>query len=789
MSVLVLVTLSIWLGAAQTSRNVEFGITLLDSPVSDLIFCGDDNQVILALSEKDTLYRSDDSGNTWTSLTEALKQASTGALVNGKASGKVDRVVLSNADPSYLSLIGAGGLVWFSGDCAKTFKTVNQGRSINEFLPHPTVKNWALSASWEKCSDFQDTACKPNKSLYVTRNSGVDWVAIADFVVQFSWAQEGLDSDLKDRIPKERIIFSQIREDARGQKISGWSQGIDLKKSDDFMKTSEVLVIRGNRFIIADRYILVAQVIEEQSSDVQLLVSNERNLEKFYKAELPIKRIPEHSYTLLDSSEDSLMLNINHYGPDASYGNIYISDPTGRKFALSLLHNVRSSNGISDVVKLESLEGIYLANYYDKEFTTKELQRFKSVNKKVASNTNPPERSYIKTVVTFDKGGEWKSLAPPEKDSEGKRVVCEDSDCSLHLHLLTFERFAPAYSTQSAVGLLLGTGNVGYSLSHSADEINTYLSRDGGLNWIEIMKGSNIYEIGDHGALIVMADDQNPTDTLYYSWNEGLTWESLKFSSTKVKVENLIIKPGATTQKFILYGSSKAKGVVVSLDFSSLHEPQCRNADLAGTESSDYELWSPNDGRAGSRCLMGRHVTYIRRKREAECFNGESYEAVTEIENCECSPSDYECDVGFYKDRAGSCQRVESFELPAEVCEEDDAYYEIFTGYRRVAGNTCVGGVSSSLEPLKVLCSSSSWSVSLLQVFSMVCVAALGYFAYTRKELIAEKLEALRKPQDYSKEGFSQNLDQAPDMPDDDMYDKQAEGLEDFKSHNFDPRD
>jgi hypothetical protein len=68
-------------------------------------------------------------------------------------------------------------------------------------------------------------------------------------------------------------------------------------------------------------------------------------------------------------------------------------------------------------------------------------------------------------------------------------------------------QFGPFYSAENAVGMIIGTGNVGSYLSFQKDEINTYLSRDGGLTWFEIMKGSHIYEIGDHGGLIVMADD------------------------------------------------------------------------------------------------------------------------------------------------------------------------------------------------------------------------------------------------------------------------------------------
>ena len=70
----------------------------------------------------------------------------------------------------------------------------------------------------------------------------------------------------------------------------------------------------------------------------------------------------------------------------------------------------------------------------------------------------------------------------------------------------------------------MATGNVGDYLSEREDEINTYLSRDGGLTWSEVKNGSYIYEVGDHGGLIVMAEDQKATDTIFYSWDEGLSW-------------------------------------------------------------------------------------------------------------------------------------------------------------------------------------------------------------------------------------------------------------------------
>jgi hypothetical protein len=47
------------------------------------------------------------------------------------------------------------------------------------------------------------------------------------------------------------------------------------------------------------------------------------------------------------------------------------------------------------------------------------------------------------------------------------------------------------------------------------------MSRDGGLNWSEIRKGAYIYELGDHGGLIVMAKHLSPTQEILYSYNEG----------------------------------------------------------------------------------------------------------------------------------------------------------------------------------------------------------------------------------------------------------------------------
>jgi len=185
---------------------------------------------------------------------------------------------------------------------------------------------------------------------------------------------------------------------------------------------------------------------------------------------------------------------------------------------------------------------------------------------------------------------------------EGKLYDCDDA-CFLNLHGVSSE-FPPFYSVSSAIGIILANGNVGEYLSKDPEDISTFLSRDGGLNWFEVRKGSHIYEIGDHGGLIVIADDQHPTDTILYSWDEGLTWQDLRISKDKIMVRNIIIEPYSVALNFVVYGETvskkgKKRGVVVGINFGSLNERICKNPEEPDSANSDYEKWTPSDGKDG----------------------------------------------------------------------------------------------------------------------------------------------------------------------------------------------
>ena len=117
-------------------------------------------------------------------------------------------------------------------------------------------------------------------------------------------------------------------------------------------------------------------------------------------------------------------------------------------------------------------------------------------------------QSNIRTFVTHNKGGKWDLIRAPSTDSEGRKIDCYlEEGCSLNIEIyFSNGNFAPPYSQESSIGIIMAVGSPGYELTRKVSgNANTYLSRDGGLNFMEVKKGSYIYEVGDHGGLIVMA--------------------------------------------------------------------------------------------------------------------------------------------------------------------------------------------------------------------------------------------------------------------------------------------
>ncbi len=152
--------------------------------------------------------------------------------------------------------------------------------------------------------------------------------------------------------------------------------------------------------------------------------------------------------------------------------------------------------------------------------------------------------------------------------------------CGLHIHGYT-ERFdaRATYSSPSAVGLMMVVGNVGTSLAPYADS-DTFLSRDGGFTWEEIHKDAHLFEFGDSGSVLVIANDEGPTDRIYFSLDEGLTWREYIFAAggeAKLRIREIVTVPKVTSRKFILFGyaSGSDRWVAVHVDLSAISTRQC----------------------------------------------------------------------------------------------------------------------------------------------------------------------------------------------------------------------
>ena len=380
----------------------------------------------------------------------------------------------------------------------------------------------------------------------------------------------------------------------------------------------------------------------------------------------------------------------------------------------------------------------------------------KSHSKDRSFSHNEELRDFHKSQITFNKGGKWHDLKAPYKDSESKKYDC-DPMCALHLHGVSGD-FPAFYSTETAVGIIIGNGNVGKYLSNNQEEISTFLSRDGGVVWTELRKGSHIYEIGNHGAIILMAREHFPTNNILYSLDEGLHFKEFEISKEKIIIKNIIIEPTATSTHCIVYGETQSRkgqklGVIIGVDFSTLQIPVCRNINNPGDINSDYEIWTPNDGRGGTtECLMGMKTVVVRRKREIECFNQIDVEIRKNVEQCQCSDEDYECDVNYSRPAPnepctyiGNENQSERNKPPAKCV----GYYTISKGYRKIPGNSCVGGLK--YDPIIIPCLSSGIFGSLglflfLVLFAVLIVLIIlvfnKNFLQNVSEFVNEKMEA-----------------------------------------------
>jgi hypothetical protein len=582
---------------------------------------------------------------------------------------------------------------WTTTDAGQTYSFVSFGASMGEVHFNPNISGLLLTAH---CSSY----C----NYYVS----------TDFARSFTLIGTGWYD----------ARWGELAKGGSPTTVYAVDSSFNFGYTVDYGRSFHVIFKLCFGFLFTQNHLFIAVVAPDNMLDVILMVSTEANTvaSSYKEAQFPFgDDLPQNAYTFLDDSTGGEWMGVSNTN---NWGTVYTSDSTGVKYTTSLKH-VFHRNYLFDFAIFYGLEGIYIANN--------------------VTNFDQSGAAVKTTIITFDNGGVWRNLIPPKVDSLNQPISCTGK-CSLHLHGINdwiTTGMGPFYSSANAIGLLIATGNVGENLVTDKNQVNLYLSRDAGLTWSELMKGPYIYEFGDHGGIIVFADTSGYTSELKYSLDEGLSIQTVPLDQ-QVDVTNIRVEPSATSHKFILYGEDTlGKAVLIGVDFAGVQSRICVD--------SDYEPWSPTDGRAsGLTCQLGRNVTYLRRKRDANCFNNRDTEHVLSVINCACVVEDYECDFGFEETLVNgqpfcALSSVNPPADPPSYCPPGTTY-EISSGHRRVAGDSCVGDLTEYQSTTKqcpdAIITPTGTNKTLIVVVVIFVVLAVigisGFFVY-RNEVWREK--------------------------------------------------
>lgn len=658
------------------------------------------------------------------------------------------------------------------------------GHRLTKIVFHATYRNYLL-ALMNTDANHQ----RKLNNLYFSKNAGRDWVLLKQNIRDAVWSNGKAENYDDDTILAIRTVPE-----------TGYSALFKYDISTGI--TSNDKVTNAHDIINTDRFTFLATKSESTGS-AHLYVSTD-NGEEFRPIQLPDPRAGQKSFLLLDTSEGSVFLNVFEKVSSYPYGTVYQSDWTGSRYSHSLLYSRTippnsHHQGVADFHKVKSMEGVYIANI----MTNLEDDQCK------LCQDDCEESCKVGTRITFDKGGVWYPIDAPEKDSLGVKVRCKEKlhsgRCPLNLHGIPSRFISQIHSHQKTAGIIMAVGNVGPALSDF--EINTYLSRDAGVTWIEIQKGSYTYEITDNGGLLAIAKVGEQTTDLLYSLNQGTDWITVNFTtkSEAIAVERLHHQRHAPLAKAItIQGRNAAGSVLIHADFSKIDWRDCKGYENPDSSNSDYETFRPRTY-DNNNCFLGRIVEYKRRKKESTCYNTVDEENPTIVKNCECDYQDFDCDYYFtrkYVDQKLVCVpeqtdeariQIELSKLPPRRCY---SYYNETRGYRKIAGDSCVGGVD--LNPIKRPCPSTVSTLGTLILFTFMAIlfTFVGTFLYRNSPALQSMLNP-RRPTKSSSVGYnsiSQNEndvfgldDEDEDEPDEiDESSLSQFGSSEFKTHNLD---
>ncbi|XP_026870065.2 sortilin isoform X2 [Electrophorus electricus] len=673
------------------SNTYETGFHGDDGSTFTLTWVGDGTGVILVLSTVSAqldsfyeggstrLYRSADYGKSFHDISHAINNSFIRKDFGiGVGPGNSQQVILTAELPSTKT---PGGVIFTSVDSGVTFKSVQ--------LPfHP-----AQLVSFHHQNPLYLLAISTDSSLWLSQDFGNKWSKIHEGVYYFTWGR-GITLFLS------YSLEGTAEADKRGELL--------LRRTQDLGRTFTTIAQNIFTFGYIGRF-LFTSVMEKQGSPRVIYVSSDQG-DHFSKALLP-SATTEQFYSVLDGDEDMIFMHVDSPGDQSYFGTVYTSDDRGILYSKSLERHLFGGESKSDFTNVTSLRGVYLTNIL------KEDER-------------------ICSVISFNKGGEWRSIKKPNN------VECGGSTkrCYLHIHgeHSHYSGISPMLplSSPSAIGLVIAHGSVGESISASRPDV--YVSSDGGYNWMCALRGPHHYSILDSGGLIVAveAHRDRQVQSIKFSTDEGQCWKTYNFTQQPIFFAGLASEPGSKAMNISVFGyrpddDAQPMWVAVTIDFEQLVTREC--------DEQDYVEWLAHSDEDGAfetdGCVLGYKEKFRKLKKLSVCRNGWDYVVSKQQSPCPCSREDYMCDYGYYR-HENSSECVKQPDLPdktLELCLNGEMKELQTAGYRKIPSDKCEGGFSPprQMDVAKKNCGDPSQapSMSLYPRSPVVISVSVGIIA------------------------------------------------------------
>ncbi|EFA75804.1 hypothetical protein PPL_10859 [Heterostelium album PN500] len=660
------------------------------------------DDILLVWDTDGYVYRSADGGSNFVKIeTDNVLQKHKTILV--------DPVYSSNVLLHSASTGSGNTTLYISGDYAATFTTV--------VVPDITFKSF-VTHHW--------------KSGYLLGLAGVSAYYSTDFGL--TWQQVFKQSIVQD------IVFDPHRDAVNPSGLFAKLLLVDkssLVFSSDLGESYTSLLPEVNTLEVRKGYFVV------YGNGFNLWTRSNyqpynNNVMGFNKVEFDLDpgTVPAY-YTFLDDSTSAIWMGLVMNKNDKT-GSIYISDSTGSQFTLSL-ENVNYDNGVYDFAPQYGIPGIYFSNIL----------------------TNPDAGAgkplLTQSKITYQNGGSWSNFKlPPGQPCP----ACTYNFYGTSVFYDPSRQWGIYYSHESVPGLVLGNGNNLKTLSNKPDiaNIQTRISRDSGLTWNVLYDAPSIYEFGNYGSIILLAQALDNVYTLYYSFDQGTTLQSFDFSVKSVDVKNIITDPDASGQKFLVFTvDSTGISGIFTIDFSQMGRRVC--------DTSDIETYT-------TPVVLGGTRIYSRLAKLSNCTQTSPLPG-NDVDESECTAEDYECDIGYTEmnDPAnplvcGISQNYVKPTYPPAICPPGTKY-PITSGYRKIADDICIGGVSNQYEPEMKDCpdpsatKSRGWVAAVvILVILAVIISGGAYYLYKNpdaREKILAKFGVSKDKVKYSSLGFKPN--------------------------------